>query len=212
MHRVLSLLAVGFVLGPGAGQAQDKAPSAALGLQLSAVPEVLYYQVPILPQGHGLLVVRVAPDSPAARAGVLRHDVLLSVDGRKLDKSNHLEYLIAKQAQHKVSLKVLRAGKEMTLSLFPAVAAGPKALLKPGGPPAVSIEAKTLEGKRLSVTFTFFANGTGKLERVTCSGSLDEIKQQVKDLGRENRMSAPVQDLADLALDRIRVLNSPAKK
>lgn len=223
MRLVVAIVSAGLVLLPCVALAQDapkgkSTPSApTFGLKLVAVPEVVYAQVPALRQGRGLLVLQVTPDSPADRAGLTRHDILLSCDGNELLKPDQLDLRILTE-QHKdaapVRLRVLRSGKELTLRMSPSLLfqTGPVVALKPGGPPAVNVDAKRLENDRLSVTFTYYSNGSAKLERVTCAGSVDEIKLQVKDLARDKRMSAGVLDLADVALERLRVLNSPVKK
>lgn len=87
----------------------------------------------------------------------------------------------------------------------------PRAALKRVGPPAVSVEAQRLEEDRLQITFTYYAHGTGKLERVKCSGSISQIESEVRELGKQNRMSVRVQDLVEVALRRIRVLDIPVK-
>jgi hypothetical protein len=210
MNRVKYLLSLGLALVPALVWAQQGAnqkpvPLVALGLKLGPVPEVVYAQVPALPPGRGLLVIDVLPDSPASRAGLTRHDILLSAAGHDLLNADQLVGVEAA-----VPIKIFRAGRESTIHM--AFQPGPTAVLKPGGPPAVNVEAKPLDSNRLSVTFTYYSSGSSKLERVTCAGSLDEIKSQVNGLAREKRMSAGVKDLADVALDRIRVLNSAAKK
>ena len=60
----------------------------------------------------------------------------------------------------------------------------------------------------MSVTFTYFSDSQSKLERLTCSGSLGEIEKQVRAYGSQNRMPAPVQDLVDAALERLRLRQS----
>jgi hypothetical protein len=86
-----------------------------------------------------------------------------------------------------------------------------RAALKRVGPPAISVEAQRLEGDRLQITFTYYAHGTGKLERVKCSGSISQIESEVRELGKQNRMSVRVQDLVEVALRRLRVLDVPLK-
>ncbi len=193
------------------GRAQDKTPLLD-GLKVAKVPDVLYAQVPALPAGKGLLVLEVVPGSSADKAGLRRHDILLSLGKKPLDGSGGLPA----RAGQKEPLVLIRGGRIVPIAaarLFQAAyPPGPTAMLKPGGPPAVTVEAKPLQGNLMSVTFTYFANKTGKLEQVQCSGSVDEIKHTVKDLVRKNSMSSQVQDLADLALERIRVLNSSSKK
>ncbi len=224
MHPVFAAISAGFVLLPCLALAQDAPkdkpkPSAppAFGLKLAAVPEVVYAQVPNLRLGRGLLVLQVTPDSPADRAGLSRYDILLSCDDIELHRSDQLDPGILAE-KHKdaapLRLRVLRSGKELTLRMSPTLllVTGPTATLKPGNLPAVNVDAKRLDNGRLNVTFTYYSNGSSKLERVTCSGSVDEIKMQVKDLARGKRMSSGVQDLADVALERLRELKAPAKK
>jgi len=193
----------------------DDATARLEGVSLGKVPGAVYAQVPTLPAGKGILVMAVAPGSAAARAGLKQYDVLVSLDGRSLDR---VEALTLSTSTNQVPIVLFRSGREMTLRvasahlLHVAEPTGPKAMLKPGGLPAVAVEAKPLPGDRLTVTFTYFAIGSSKLERVNCSGSVDEIKKHVKDLGRQKQMPQQVKDLADVALERLRVLNTPSKK
>jgi hypothetical protein len=78
--------------------------------------------------------------------------------------------------------------------------------------PAVNVEAQRLEGGRLQVTFTYYAHATGKLEQLKCSGSLSQIEGEVRELGKQNRMSARVQDLVEVGLRRMRALDIPAQE
>lgn len=64
-------------------------------------------QVPA--RDRGLLVVRVLPDTPAERAGVLRGDILLSLDGVDVDDLKALRGLLAeRKAGQGVRLGLLR--------------------------------------------------------------------------------------------------------
>jgi len=56
----------------------------------------------------------VIKDSPADKAGLLAEDIILEVNGTKIDESNNLTSLIQKyQVGDKISLKILRDGKEI---------------------------------------------------------------------------------------------------
>jgi C-terminal processing protease CtpA/Prc len=195
--------------------AQDAVPTpAALGLRLTPIPDLLYEHLPRLKRGEGVVVEHVQPGSPAARAGLRRHDVLLSCDGRPLRGADDVGRL---GTGRPVALVLLRGGKETTLEVtltVPPARPGDvvKGAIKPGGPPAVTVEAQRLEGGRLQITFSYYSHGTGKLERVTCSGSLGDIENEVRELGKQNKMPSRVQDLVDVALRRIRVLNFPQEE
>jgi S1-C subfamily serine protease len=63
---------------------------------------------------HGAVVVEVAPDSPAAKSGLKRGDVVLSVNGRPVRSSADLRNQIGLAAVGDLQeFKVLREGKEL---------------------------------------------------------------------------------------------------
>ena len=106
---------------------QEVTPALARGLGVSAE--------------RGVIVGDVAPDSPAARAGLKRGDVILAVDGTPVDDVGRLRNLIAGTAPGTtLKLTVLRDGREQTLDVAvaempergPATAARPSAPERPG--------------------------------------------------------------------------------
>lgn len=75
---------------------------------------------------YGVLVSRgetpedlaVTPGSPADKAGILEGDIILEIDGQKLDEDTSLASLIrAKQVGDSASLKILSKGQEKTVSV-----------------------------------------------------------------------------------------------
>ncbi len=59
----------------------------------------------------------VVPGSPAAKAGIVANDIILEIDGKKLDTKNTLAPLIRrKSVGNTISIKLLRDGREMTLN------------------------------------------------------------------------------------------------
>ena len=64
-----------------------------------------------IPDGQGLVVTRVARGSDAEAAGLLPHDILLEIDGRKVRSAADVRDFLGKTS----SLTVLRKGRKRTL-------------------------------------------------------------------------------------------------
>jgi hypothetical protein len=187
-----------------AGAAQNQPASE----RLSPVPDLLYSQIPALQRGEGLVVVEAPPGSALRGAGLQQHDILLRADQTPVREAQELQKLLAAARKDRPAhLTILRAGKLRTLTV-PQLDADAtevaKAWIKQGGPPQVTVEAEKLQNGNLKVVFSY-AGTSGKLEQVTCSGSLPEIETQVQKLSTANTLPAPVQDMMDVALRRIRV-------
>jgi hypothetical protein len=122
-----------------------------------------------LKDGEGLVVVHVADDGPAAKAGLKRHDVIVSAGDDKLKRLSDLIKAVNAAEGKAVSLKIIRAGKEQTISVTPAerprddsqiiARPGPGFMWPGGGPPAdlpdnvsVSIVRKGKEPAKITVT------------------------------------------------------------
>jgi hypothetical protein len=87
------------------------------GLHVEEAPGVLSHHFPI-PSGFGLLVTEVGEDSPAAEAGIQRHDLLLRSGDQRLVNPGQLNALIrTRNPGETLSLTVFRAGKEWEVGL-----------------------------------------------------------------------------------------------
>ena len=92
-------------------------PAAFLGVATSPVPPVLAAQLG-LPEGFGLVVDEVMPDSPAGKAGVQRFDVLRLFNDQQLADPGQLAALVrAAGRDAEVSLTLLRKGQEQKVTL-----------------------------------------------------------------------------------------------
>ncbi len=66
----------------------------------------------------GAVVSQVDADSPGAKAGLQIGDVITEIDGQKISDAGELQVLVGqKQPGSKISLKVLRDGKSMSVSV-----------------------------------------------------------------------------------------------
>jgi hypothetical protein len=105
-----------------------------------------------LAEGVGVVVDHVVPNSPAEKAGVRKHDVLLDVNGEQITDMTVLQKAVADSEGKPIELKLLRLAKEITLEVTPEktpenldVAAGASA----GGVEGLSmdeIHRRTMEG------------------------------------------------------------------
>jgi len=72
-----------------------------------------------LVDGQGLVVVNVAPDSAAAKAGLQQHDVIVKINDTKLAHVPDLSKAVNAADGKGVSLAIIRGGKEQTLAIVP---------------------------------------------------------------------------------------------
>ena len=84
-----------------------------------------------LPEGQGLVVERVVPESPAAKAEVKQHDVLLEVGEKLLKNGRDLIDAVQAAEGKQISVKLIRGAKPMQLAVTPAKL---PEQFRPGGP------------------------------------------------------------------------------
>ena|GEM_PF-5029226 len=66
----------------------------------------------------GALVVSIAPNSPAASAGLRENDVITAIDGRKIDESTSpTDLLMARKPGDHMLLTILRQGNEQVVAI-----------------------------------------------------------------------------------------------
>ncbi|HUE75128.1 MAG TPA: PDZ domain-containing protein [Pirellulaceae bacterium] len=93
-------------------------PRYRIGVVLSEADDTLRAQVG-LAAGEGLIVTEVFPDTPAAKAGIQPHDVLVILDGKRLSTVDAVNAQIQEIQEREVELKLLRGGKELLLKIAP---------------------------------------------------------------------------------------------
>lgn len=85
---------------------------------VAPIPEMVLAQID-LPKDSGVFVVDVVQDGPAAKAGIVRHDIILSAAGKPLGKVADLVAAVAASQGKPLTVEVLRAGKRQTLEVAP---------------------------------------------------------------------------------------------
>jgi S1-C subfamily serine protease len=66
---------------------------------------------------RGLLVLRVAPDTPAAKAGLQAGDVILRVDGRTVERVRDFRTAIGRASDRSAELEVVQRGRNRTVRM-----------------------------------------------------------------------------------------------
>ena len=110
-----------------------------LGLAVSPPSPALQSQLK-LAKNEGLVVDSVQPDSPAAKAGIQQHDVLLKANDKPLSRTRDLIELINQGKEAKLTLEMIRAGKRETIAATPAKRPATEPLVA-NGVPAADINA-----------------------------------------------------------------------
>ncbi len=90
-----------------------------LGIHCMSVPPALRAHVP-LPAKQGLLVMLVAKDSPAAKAGIAQYDILLRAGGKPLADAHELLDAVEAAKENKLKIDLVRGGKPRTIEVTPA--------------------------------------------------------------------------------------------
>lgn len=129
---------------PNRGEQQAR-----LGVQVVKPSETLVEQLD-LPKDKGLVVQKVMPDSPAAKAGLKDHDILLEVAGKAVpsDPAGLVKLLDGIKANEAFNAVVLRKGKKETLKGVTLPEA--KAAKKPAGKAFGGAFANPFGGKNVS--------------------------------------------------------------
>lgn len=81
-----------------------------------------------LTDGRGVVVSEVIADTPAQRAGICVHDVLLSANDRPLSQLNDLRTYLQEIGNKTVTIKFIREGKSLSLEVLPELHAEPQVI------------------------------------------------------------------------------------
>ena len=87
-----------------------------LGISMVDVTAEVAEQLQLSRDTRGVAIAYVVPGSPAAQAGVKAYDVLVSIDGKAVEKASAVqEYIQSQKVGQTVQLGILRSGRNMTM-------------------------------------------------------------------------------------------------
>jgi membrane-associated protease RseP (regulator of RpoE activity) len=99
---------------------QAELPKYWIGLLGGAIPQESPLRAHLdLPENQGLIIANVMPDSPAAKAGLKQHDIMLRANDKDLHEMQDLVELVLSEGPKKgqITLDVLRHNKRETVYL-----------------------------------------------------------------------------------------------
>lgn len=83
-----------------------------------------------LAEGEGLIIEQVVPDSPAAKAELKRHDVVVKAGGTAIKSLSDLVKAVDEAKENELALEIIRGGKPMTMKPTPAKRPEPQDVLR----------------------------------------------------------------------------------
>ncbi len=142
-----------------------------LGISIGDVSGTMMAQLRL--DGRGVLVRNVVDGSPADKAGIEAHDIIISLDGDDVDTGRLIEVLAKHEPGDTVSVVVLRGGEEVDVSATLGTrddGSGVKFLWKFEGNPTAEIEDRIHTRGRF-----MFKDDEGNWT-IKDLGDLDELK------------------------------------
>lgn len=91
-----------------------------VGAMIGPIPEPILAQLAegTIPEGKGVCVMQVIPESPAEKAGLKTYDIILKVNGEAVDGDGFVEKVKASKGE-KLTVEILRAAKTQKIGVTP---------------------------------------------------------------------------------------------
>ncbi|MCH2119561.1 MAG: PDZ domain-containing protein [Pirellulales bacterium] len=89
-----------------------------IGITTNMASSALRAQL-LLPKNQGIVVRHVAVDSPAAKAGLRKDDLLLTIENRVLTRPRDLSRLVGQLDRPRLTIEFLRAGRRQQVFVQP---------------------------------------------------------------------------------------------
>jgi membrane-associated protease RseP (regulator of RpoE activity) len=102
-------------LGPVAEQKTERY----IGISVVGLNDAMRAQLN-LPEGKGMVVSEMEKGSPAEKGGLKKYDIVLALNDKPIDSPETLQRQVQAAQDHQVTLKILRAGKPLTISVLAA--------------------------------------------------------------------------------------------
>ncbi|MGP0067038.1 MAG: PDZ domain-containing protein [Isosphaeraceae bacterium] len=100
------------------GPVQPEPPTYWVGVSVASIEPALRAQLQLQPR-FGLLALDVVKDSPASKAGLRPHDILLRLDSEALTDQDALIQIVQARGEKTIPLEIVREGKKETIAITP---------------------------------------------------------------------------------------------
>jgi C-terminal processing protease CtpA/Prc len=102
------------------GPVEEKKTEYYIGVSIDPVNDPLRTQL-ALPAGQGVVVTDVVSGSPAEKAGVKKHDLILALADTPVESPEHLARQVQAGQDKPTTLRILRGGKPLVIPIMGAV-------------------------------------------------------------------------------------------
>ena len=149
-----------------------------IGVDCSAISDLIKSQMDL---DSGLAVVEVFEESPASSAGVETHDILLSIDGTKLNEVGQLVEAVQGAGENESSLQIkcLRSGDVIEIEVSPQKRSESTFHWSPGNVEADTVMMGSLSFDQPEFRFQQMMPGVIQAQSM---GNLGELEEAIREL------------------------------
>jgi membrane-associated protease RseP (regulator of RpoE activity) len=159
------------------GPVEEQKTEYFIGVSIGPADDALRAQLE-LPASQGVIVNQVSKGSPAEKAGVKKHDIILELDGKAIDSAEALTRHVATLKDRPGTLKLLRAGKSLTL---PVTAELRKV---EGSPIELKLRYMTLAESKMPGAMLNLVGPRGSMSSVELPAT-EDVRQRLNHLEKE---------------------------
>jgi len=138
---------------------EAKQPKYWLGLGGSPIENAALRTQLQLADDVGVLVASVVPNSPAEKAGLRQHDVIVAVNGEPISDLTALQKVVADGGKKPIELKIIRLAKEQTVKVTPEERPANAPQAAPGGQGGLNDFQQLFQQGGLPGGMRIFGNG-----------------------------------------------------